>query len=99
MDIQNPFGVGVDLSFDISGSGFTTLQRAVSISSAATSTVTISYTGDDFRRFLGQPNVQASGTGTVVAPGGPATVTPTQELVFEASIDLTVTVGGSGTGP
>ncbi len=99
LDIQNPFGVGVDLSFDISGSGFTTLQRAVSISSAATSTVTISYTGDDFRRFLGQPNVQASGTGTVVAPGGPATVTPTQELVFEASIDLTVTVGGSGTGP
>jgi hypothetical protein len=99
LDIQNPFGVGVDLSFDISGSGFATLQRAVSISSAATSTVTISYTGADFRSFLGAPNVQASGAGAVVAPGGPATVTPTQELVFEARIDLTVTVGGSGTGP
>ncbi len=96
LDIQNPFGVGVDLSFDISGLGFTTLQRAVSISSAATSTVTISYTGDDFRSFLGQSNVQASGAGAVVAPGGPATVTPTQELVFKASIDLTLTVGGPG---
>ena len=95
LDIQNPFGVGVDLSFDISGSGFTTLQRAVSISSAATSTVTIPYTGDDFRLFLGQLNVQVSGAGAVVAPGGPATVTPTQELVFEARIDLTVRVGGS----
>jgi len=99
LDIQNPFGVGINLSFDISGSGFTTLQRAVSISSAATSTVTISYTGDDFRRFLGQLNVQVSGAGAVVAPGGPATVTPTQELVLEASLDLTVTVGGEGTGP
>ena len=92
--IENPFGVGVDVVFDISGPGFTTLQRALNISSAPTSTVTVSYTGAEFRKFLGQPGVQASGNGTVSAPGGPVTVTPTQELVVEADLDLTVTIGG-----
>ena len=97
LEIQNPFDVGVDLTFDIIAPD-TTISKRVVISSDATSTVTLSYMGDDFCRFLGQPNVRTSGTGTVVAPGGEATVTPTQELVFEASLDLMLQVGGSTSG-
>lgn len=88
LDIQNPFGVGVDLSLDISGPGFITLQRNVSIGSGPTSSVTVTYTAADLRSFLGQATVLVSGGGTVVSPGVPATVTPAQEVVIKASLDI-----------
>ena len=94
LDIQNPFGVGVNLSLDISGTGFSTIQRSVNIGTGATSSVTISYSAADFQSFLGQTNVLVSGVGTVVSPGVPATVTPTQEVVIATSLDLTLEVGG-----
>ena len=97
LDIQNPFGVGVSIVYDIIAPN-TTISKSLVISSAATSTVALAYTRDDFCRFLGQPNVQTSGAVTVAAPSGPATVTPTQELVFEASLDLMLEVGGSTSG-
>ena len=88
LDIQNPFGVGVTLTLDISGPGFTTISKGLAISSAGTSSVTITFTAAELQRFLGQPNVQITGVGTVVSPGVPATVTPTQELVIAASLDI-----------
>ena len=94
LDIQNPFGVGVNMSLDISGTGFITLQRNVSIGTGATSQVIVTYTAADLQSFLGKANVLVSGSGTVVA-SGPATVTPTQEVVIAASLDITVEVGGS----
>ncbi len=94
LDIQNPFGVGINLSFDISGTGFTTIQKSVNIGTGATSSVTITYSAAEFQSFLGQANVLVSGVGTVVSPGGPATVTPTQELVIAADLDITLEVGG-----
>ena len=97
LDIQNPFGVGVSIIYDIIAPD-TTISRSLIITSDSISTVTLSYPGDDFCRFLGQPNVQTSGAVTVLAPSGPATVTPTQELVFEASLDLMLEVGGSTSG-
>ncbi len=89
LDIQNPFGVGVTLSLDISGSfPGSPIQKNLSIGSGTSSSVTLSYTPAELRSFLGQPNVQITGAGTVVSPGGPATVTPTQELVIGASLDI-----------
>jgi len=92
LDIQNPFGVGVPLTLDISGPGFTTISKGLTISSAGTSSVTITFTVEEFQRFLGQPNVEISGVGTVVS-SVPAIVTPTQKLVIEASLDIVLEGG------
>ena len=52
--------------------------------------MTVTYTADELRRFLGQADVLVSGAGTVV--GGPATVTPTDEVVIEASLDIVLEI-------
>ena len=89
LDIQNPFGVGVDLSLDISGSFLgSPIQKSLSIGIGATSSVTLTYTATELQSFLGQSGVQITGVGTVVSPGGPATVTPTDEVVIEATLDI-----------
>jgi hypothetical protein len=87
LDVTNPFGVSVTGSIVL---GPTT--KTFSISASATSEVTISYTGDELRSFLGQDNVTFSGSGT--ASGGSVTVSPGQEMVIDASVDLTLTIGG-----
>ena len=96
LDIQNPFGVGIPMmSLDISGPTFMTISDTVAISSAQTSRVTVLYTGDQLRTFLGQPNVLISGGGAVESPGvppPPITVTPDQVLVIETSLDLVVEI-------
>ena len=92
LDIQNPFGVGVDLTLDISGPGFTTIQKGLSIGNGATSSVTLMYTATELQSFLGQSGVQITGGGTVVSPGGPATVTPTDEVVIEATLDIVLEI-------
>ena len=96
LDIQNPFGVGIPMmSLDISGPTFMTISDTVNISRAPTSRVTVLYTGDQLRTFLGQPNVLISGGGTVVSPGvppPPITVTPDQVMVIQTSLDLVVEI-------
>ena len=87
LDVTNPFGVSVTGSIVL---GPTT--KTFSISASATSEVTISYTGDELRSFLGQDNVTFSGSGT--ASGGSVTVSPGQDMVIDASVDLTLTIGG-----
>ena len=95
LDIQNPFGVGVNLSLDISDGGlpplFLPINKNVAITSAATSTVTVGFTQGELQRFLGQADVLVSGTGTVVAPS-PATVTATDVLVIQVDLDLTLEI-------
>ena len=87
LDIQNPFGVGVTLDLDISGFGFQTISKNdITISNGATSSVTGTYTAEELRRFLGQADVLVSGSGTVL--GGPATVTATDEVVIEVTLDI-----------
>jgi hypothetical protein len=93
LDIQNPFGVGVNISLDISGPFFTTIQKNVTITNATTSSVTITYTGAELRSFLGQTTVQITGVGTVVA-STPATVAPGQEVVIEATLNINLEIGG-----
>ena len=94
LDIQNPFGVGVDsLSLGISGPfPSSPIQKILSIGSGATSSVTLMYTATELQSFLGQSGVQITGAGTVVSPGGPATVTPTDEVVIEATLDIVLEI-------
>ena len=98
LDIQNPFGVGIPrMGLDISGPTFMTISDTVNISSDPTSRVTISYTGDQLRDFLGKALVLISGGGTVVS-GVPVTVTPDQVLVIQTSLDLVVEISSPADG-
>ena len=92
LDIQNPFGVAFSLMVEIGGPGIVTLQRTLNIGSGATSSATLSYTGAELQSFLGMPGVFFRGSGTVT--GGPATVTPAQVAVLEATLDVELEIGG-----
>jgi len=92
LDITNPFGVEVtvDLVIDYPGG---TLVRTVDIAGTAVSTTSVSYTGDEFRAFMGKVGVTLTGTGSVSSAAGPITVRTDQDLVLEATIDLTLLLG------
>ncbi len=94
LDVQNPFGVAIDVVLEIGGPGITTLQRNLNIGSGPTTQATLSYTAAELQSFLGQTGVFFRGSGTVTSPGVPATVTPTQETSIEASLDVTLELGG-----
>ena len=92
LDIQNPFGVAFSLVVEIGGPGIVTLQRVLDIGSGANSSATLFYTGAELQSFLGMPGVFFRGSGTVT--GGPATVTPAQVAVLEATLDVELELGG-----
>lgn len=94
LDVQNPFGVAISATVEIGGPGITTLQRTLNIGSGPTSSATLSFTGLELQSFLGKAGVFFQGTGTVTSPGVPATLTPTQEVVISAKIDVVLELGG-----
>jgi len=86
LDVVNPFGVSISGTINIGP-----IAKSLAISANGTSQVTISYTGEELRSFLGQANVQFSGSGT--ASGGSVTVSPGQEMSIEATLDFTISIG------
>lgn len=92
LDVTNPFGVGVDATVVLHYPGGT-LTRTVTIGAGATSTSELAYSGDDFRRFLGEPGVTLTGSGTVSTGAGRITVAPGQEVVIDGKIDVTLRIG------
>ncbi|MEE2897273.1 MAG: hypothetical protein VX815_02275 [Gemmatimonadota bacterium] len=87
LDVVNPFGVSVEGTLNI---GPTT--KSFSIASGSTSSTSISYTSSELQSFLGQDNITFSGSGT--ASGGSVTVSPGQEMLIEATLDMTIRIGG-----
>ena len=87
LDVVNPFGVSISGNVNIGPT-----SKSFSISAGATSEVSISYTGDELKSFLGQAGVTFSGSGT--ASGGLITVTPAQVMTIEATLALTIKIGG-----
>jgi hypothetical protein len=87
LEISNPFGVTFDGTITVGP-----VVKSVSVTSAPTSTVNISFTGDELRSFLGQPGATFSGSGTL--GGGPAVVSPGTDMSIDASIDLLIEIGG-----
>ena len=78
LDINHPGGV---------------LRRSLEIPAAESSSVTLEYTGDEIRSFMGKPNVTLSGSGTASAPGGTVRIEPTDVMILDARLDLTLRVG------
>jgi len=62
------------------------------IAGSGPSTVELAYSSDELRLFLGQPGITFSGSGT--ATGVAVTITPLQELTIEATLDVTIEIGG-----
>lgn len=90
--ITNPFGVALTAQADIEYPGGT-LSKPLSVGAGATSTTTLSYTGSELRSFLGKNSVRFTGTGTVSSTAGVITVTPGQEAVIEATLDVNLQIG------
>jgi hypothetical protein len=94
LDVQNPFGVEINIVVEIGGTGITTLQKNLTIGSGVTSYAALTYTGAELQSFLGQSGVFFRGSGSVTSPGVPLTVTPTQEMTLKASLDVMLELGG-----
>jgi hypothetical protein len=99
VDVVNPFGVASDFQLTVDGPTFAPIQKSSSVGAAGTSTVEISFTVDELRTFLGQPDVTLSGGAVVDAAASQITVLPGQELVLTGKLDLTVRIGGGGVRP
>jgi hypothetical protein len=98
LDITNPFNVAMTLQASIAwpeqgGQPSGTLTRSVAIGSGATSTVQLAFTGEELKRFLGKEKVTLSGSGSVSGAAGAITVTPSQQVLVKARIDLTLRIG------
>ncbi len=87
LEVTNPFGVTFDGSITVGP-----VVKAVSVDSAPASSITIRFSGDELRSFLGHPSISYSGSGAL--GGGPAVVTPASRMVIDATIDVTVAIGG-----
>lgn len=94
LDVVNPFRVAADFDLEISGPTITTIQKSASIGPEAESRAVIGFTGEELRSFLGEPDVVLSGGAVVDADAGSVVVSPGEELVLAASLDLTLQVGG-----
>lgn len=92
LDITNPFGVAVTADLIISYPGGT-LTRTINIPATAVSTTSVTYSGDDFRSFLGKEGVTLSGSGLASRTSGAANVRPGQQLILDATVDLTLIIG------
>ncbi len=86
LDIDNPFGVSLDGTIEIGST-----SKSLSITDAETSTVTLTYTGEELRSFIGQPSVFFRGSG--VANGTAVTIAPGQVMLIEATLDFTILIG------
>lgn len=87
LDMTNPFAVSVDAELQVGPT-----SKSFTIDPVGTSTVAVSYTGDELRSFLGRSSVTLSGSGT--ATGGSITVTPDQEILVAGDLDVTIEIGG-----
>ncbi len=86
LEVTNPFGVAVDGQINIG-----TTSKSFSLDGSNSSTVSVTYTGNELRSFIGQPNVTFSGSGT--ANGTAVTIQPGQEMAVRAKLAITIEIG------
>lgn len=93
LEIQNPFGIAMNMFIEIRGPGITTIRRDFDVTDAPTSIARLEYEGEELRSFLGKPGIVFAGSGVVSSAAGTTTVTPGQELVIDASLDAVLEIG------
>jgi hypothetical protein len=90
LEVTNPFGVAFSGQITLAYPGGT-IRKSVTIGSGATSSVSIPFTVDELRAFLGTNPVHLSGSATVA--GGAITITPQQVVEIDAKIRVTLRLG------
>lgn len=91
LDIANPFDVSGTLDVTFEG-GIAPIQRALDVTQGTYSD-SLAFTGSELRSMLGANPLDVVATGTVSAPGGTITVTPTQQLMIRSDFKLVVLIG------
>jgi hypothetical protein len=86
LEVTNPFGVAIDGQIDIG-----TTSKSFSTDGSSSSSVSVTYTGNEIRSFIGQPNVTFSSSGT--ANGTAVTIQPGQEMAVRAKLAITIEFG------
>jgi hypothetical protein len=87
MDITNPFGLTFSGTITVGP-----VVKDLTVSADATSTVSLIYTGEELRSFLGVPGITLSGEGTL--GGGPATISAGLNFIIDPSLDVVIELGG-----
>jgi hypothetical protein len=91
--IVNELGVASDISIRVEGPTFEPIQKQLQVPATATSEVTVEFTSDELKQFLGQSDVQLAGTGVVTTPGT-VLVTPDMTISIDLTLDATLRIGG-----
>jgi hypothetical protein len=86
LEVTNPFGVAIDGQIDIGPT-----SKSFTLGESSSSSVSVNYTGNELRSFIGQPNVTFSGSGT--AYGTAVTIQPGQEMAVRAKLAATIEIG------
>lgn len=94
IDVENPFGVGAMVQFTIDGPTISPIQKSLQIDASPVSTERVDFTNAELQSMLGQSSLSLTGGATVDPAAGIVSVRPGQELVFAASLDFILQVGG-----
>lgn len=93
LEVDNPFGVGADLTVRLEAPGETAVQRPLPVGPDGGNSV-LDYTGDELRRFLGREGARWTVVGTVDPEAGAVLVRPGAAAVVRGTFLLTLSVGG-----
>jgi hypothetical protein len=96
LEVSNPFQIegSLTLRFDL---GHGVIEKTVLIE-PGTFSRRVEFSGPELRAILASADVDLVVSGSVSAPGGSVTVTPTQQLVLDASFELVILVGDTDGG-
>jgi hypothetical protein len=91
LEVHNPFQMTGSLSLRFQmGQG--AVERSMTVQ-PGTFSRRIEFSGPELRDILGAGDVDLIASGTIEASGGTLTLTPTQEMVLNASFELVILVG------
>lgn len=99
LTVQNPFAVQGTVNVDVTAPNGTHLTKSVALPlggpTTGPQTVRIPLTASEINSLVGQTGVAIAITGSVSAPAGAVTVTPTQKIVLNTMVEATITAGGN----
>lgn len=94
LTITNPFGVAGPVTLRLTPAGVAPVVKSFTLASGPSSTSRVDFTASELKSLLGQ-KVDMSLTGTVSAPSGTVTITPTQAVSVTTRLQMTLSTGGN----
>lgn len=98
LTVRNPLAVQGTVNVDVTAPNGAHVTKSVALplggSAVGPATVRIPLTASEINSLVGQTRVAIAITGSVSAPSGAVTVTPTQKIVLNTMVEATITAGG-----